>query len=653
MSDKKYRFISLDLWDTVIRRKCHPDEIKIHTARYLFIKYNNFLKWQDETVYSLVKSRIECEKNIGNITKKSGFDDEYDIKDVFRLWVSNSLSNLIIRVEEVVEELYYYELECEKRNSYLDPTIIKTINAYKYEKIGYISDFYAGTEFLDEIIKSIGFPIEFDIKMVSCEQKCNKRSGRLFNEISNQFGIQPVGHLHIGDNLYSDFKIPKKMGIDTLHYIPEEEHKKRIEKEADFSYEKRAFVEKCSNYPIKKATEEISVFFYGFASWILEQCINQGIEKIYFFTREGEFYKKVYDAIVSENPYYIKAPESQLLEVSRIATFGASLREVTIQEMMRIWNQYSCQSMKALFSSIGVNVEEVQSFLDKYKLPVYDMLTYPWEDERVQNMFEDRGFIETVNQTIENQKKYLLQYCSQRGINKEEKGKIAIVDIGWRGTIQDNLCYVFPNYDIYGYYIGLIPFLNAQPQNSYKEGYINNYKNHHALLMLSTPFEMICNSPNGSTVKYEEKDGRIVAVRKKEEGEDRIYFEYTEKIQKMVIQKMKDFVALSEQHYLTEMQFREQAYASLEHFIFEPDSEFAKTYFKLVHNEEFGVGNYIDKRTRFRPFLMIKALVSSKSRNELKDFLRNTTWPQGYFVKYHLYPALHLYNKILLKYYKR
>ena len=76
-----------------------------------------------------------------------------------------------------------------------------------------------------------------------------------------------------------------------------------------------------------------------------------------------------------------------------------------------------------------------------------------------------------------------------------------------------------------------------------------------------------------------------------------------------------------------------------------------KAYFALRHNEEFGVGSYVDRRTRFRPLLMALALVSKQKRKEFKDFLRDTTWPQGYLTKYRLYPLIGMYNRILEQYY--
>ena len=36
---------------------------------------------------------------------------------------------------------------------------------------------------------------------------------------------------------------------------------------------------------------------------------------------------------------------------------------------------------------------------------------------------------------------------------------------------------------------------------------------------------------------------------------------------------------------------------------------------------------------------------------EFKDFLRDTTWPQGYLTKYRLYPLIGMYNRILEQYY--
>lgn len=69
----------------------------------------------------------------------------------------------------------------------------------------------------------------------------------------------------------------------------------------------------------------------------------QGTKKIYFFTREGELYKEIYDAMaaVSKRIY----PKSYPLRVNRLATFIPSLREISTRGLVRPRNQYPIQSI--------------------------------------------------------------------------------------------------------------------------------------------------------------------------------------------------------------------------------------------------------------------------------------------------------------------
>ena len=38
------KIISFDIWDTILKRKCHPEEIKLYTANYLMLKHEQNLK---------------------------------------------------------------------------------------------------------------------------------------------------------------------------------------------------------------------------------------------------------------------------------------------------------------------------------------------------------------------------------------------------------------------------------------------------------------------------------------------------------------------------------------------------------------------------------------------------------------------------------
>ena len=642
MEQDAYEVITLDLWDTVIRRKCHPDEIKDKTSDYLLMNYYEYILREFRNVNALTQCRVQCEKEIGEKTRKKGLDDEYEIHTVFETLVQRLMPHYEGH-QSLADELYAFELHTELENAYLDPEIAVLVDAIPHKQLAYLSDFYAGFEFIDTILSHIGCPLHFDKRYISCECGYNKRSGRLFEFAGNDLKIPSEKQLHIGDNPYSDVEMPRSKGIEAIHYLPEAECALRFQKEKRYE-EAKASAHTGYQFAESDLKDDISLFFYGFLHWILESCLQDGTEEIYFFTREGEFFILFYDQIIETEYAGQKTPKSEILEVSRLSTFCPSLREISLTEMMRIWNQYSVQSPEALFKSLGISNELTVSFAEKYGLSLEEMITYPWQDERVIALFHDSDFVGMLEKQRDCKRQLLMEYLHRKGLPGGEKKKIAIVDIGWRGTIQDNISYLLPHCQIKGYYIGLIPFLNEQPANVTKRGYLNGYEKFELLLKYVMPFEMICNSPNGSTVNYEKKENTLYAVRKKEPEEDRVFYKYTEKIQKAVLTDIeKAGRKLAGQKYIASY-LRETAHQKLSDYILYPQRIVAEAYFSLKHNEEFGVGEYVDKTTVFRWDLLFKACLGRRNRSKLAQFLRDTTWPQGYLAKYGLFWLIKRYN---------
>lgn len=642
MEKRKCTLLTLDVWDTIIRRKCYPDQIKIETAKRFIEQYGEKF-YHKISPQQLAKIRIACEREISIETKKQGFDDEYEIHAVFQRWADKIMNVSSDERKKIADVLYQLELDEELEYAYLDPEIEALIDSIEYKQLAIVSDFYASKEFIIKIIEKCNFNKKIDKEYISCESKWNKRSGNLFEYVRKKENVDYSQWIHIGDNAYSDVEIPTKKGITAIHYLPERETALRKIRKEEFSWKEESVA--------SVGNKKMETFFYGFITWIAEEAMNQQIDTIYFFTREGEFYKQIYDEIKKNNPYNAKMPMAEVLEVSRLATFMPSLREISTQELMRIWNQYSVQSMSALFKSLHVNVDNVESYLKKYGIPKDEVIQYPWQDERVQKLFNDLDFLQYMESERERDRELLFTYFESKGLKKKLK-KVAIVDIGWRGTIQDNICYLYPQTEIYGYYIGLIPFLSEQPLNAHKMGYINQYKLCKSVLATMTPFEMFCNSPNGSTVGYKRENNKIYAVRKKEKSEDIIFYTYIKDEQKKIIHKMKDYCFEMKKNGYSSENYRNNAYEALYKYIAYPRRKIVKAYFNLKHNEEFGVGTYVDKTTRFRPKLMIEAVFKRSRRRELIEFLRDTTWAQGYLVKYWLYPALKIYNILLRKYEK-
>ena len=139
--------------------------------------------------------------------------------------------------------------------------------------------------------------------------------------------------VHIGDNPYSDYEIPQKLGIKAMAYTPAQEHRERKQRERLYNVQNGTDLTAIFQelYHGDGSAVGLSPFFMNYILWILENCAKKRIKKIYYFTREGEFFIQVHNMIVKSGilPEEI-LPKAEILEVSRVATFAPSLREPII-----------------------------------------------------------------------------------------------------------------------------------------------------------------------------------------------------------------------------------------------------------------------------------------------------------------------------------
>ena len=109
--------------------------------------------------------------------------------------------------------------------------------------------------------------------------------------------------------------------------------------------------------------------------------------------------------------------------------------------------------METLFKTLAIDMNEYKQYFGKYDINPKENIFDPWFDIRVQNLFADTEFVEKVNNELKNKRNELLKYFEkQKGIKNDEK-PLFLVDIGWRGTIQDNLAYIFDKKELGGYYM--------------------------------------------------------------------------------------------------------------------------------------------------------------------------------------------------------
>lgn len=615
------KIISFDIWDTIIKRKCHPEEIKLHTANYIVLKYQNRLKEKYKNIYEILKKRDEIEAQECSKNKEAGHDDECRITEIFKL-----LQKEIMKEEgsDISEELLREEIEQEKRVIFINPEILPIFDKYKDLKMYCISDFYMSGESLKELLNYLNVPIKIEKIYSSADYLLNKRTGNLYKKAEEELGIKPEEHIHVGDNQYSDIEIANGLGIETIKmtktnfdFVPEKGRKFNF----DLSNAKKKD-EQLKENRIFNSGVDLAPLLYFFGYSIVEYAIKNKINKVYYQTREGETFIKIHEMIKANNPFGVNIPECDTIEVSRMGTFSASLKEFSITELLRLWSQYRVQSMKTLFKTLAINIESYKQYLGKYDINPEENIIDPWFDIRVQRLCADKEFTQKINLELKRKREELLEYFEKKkGISNNEE-PLFIVDIGWRGTIQDNLSYIFTNKKISGYYLALYDFYNLQPDNSYKISFIDdkNIRDNEVASMI-TLLEWIYNPGTGSVIEYKQGE----AIRKAKTEETDIVKKYIEPLQEGMFAGAQIINEYMKCHPYEAKETKEYVYEVLRKVKTKPSKELIEAYYSMVFNDTFGTAEYVKKDNKLST---IERLNIFKCRN----MLRKEMWKEAFIV---------------------
>lgn len=664
--------VTVDVWDTLLRRRCHPDAIKLHLCRYLLNNYWSFLPVSYRDNWKLLQARLQAEGILARQSKSCGYDEEYLYHEVYKRWLELIQFDFNATQEGFYEELSAslekIELEQEHYVTYPDPHIKETLANYADCQVAFLSDFYFPAKHVQKLLEVHGFSDLVTFGVVSCDVKLNKRSGRLFEYFHSLYGSVPERHTHIGDNAWSDVESPRRLGIAALHYLPELQHEKRKLVEAGFENRPR-FILKATEKLMECLSEtalpddrikkefyclgrRFSLLFFSFILYVMEKAVADKVERLLFFTREGEFFLKLYCQLQENNPLGHHVPDASLLEVSRLSTFAGSLREFSCVELMRIWNLYSVQSMSGLFSSLDIDPEPFQKLIESYGLNLKESIRFPWQDQRILALFADNMFLQPVEKIILEKKQLLLSYLASAQLSGNNS-KVGIVDIGWRGTIQDNLAYLFPNTVLHGYYLALNRFLNVQPENCVKSSFGPNLNvdgtSFDFLLDLVEPMEMLCNSPNGSVQGYFLNESGVQVTKLIDSSENRVHEDYISSFQKGVLESISFWADFSRTHGYSAIELKPIALDIWIKMIQKPHPYIAKALFELNHNELFGTGSFSDKSKLPDINAVLKALLSSKRNEFIQQFKSDVRWLSGFYAN----PNISYIYKILIRWFIR
>ena len=246
----------------------------------------------------------------------------------------------------------------------------------------------------------------------------------------------------------------------------------------------------------------------------------------------------------------------------------------------------------------------------------------PWFDVRVQQLCADEEFLANINLKLKEKREELLNYFKHKGITNDET-PLFIVDIGWRGTIQDNLAHIFTNKKIDGYYLTLYDYYNLQPKNTSKISYIDDKKvRDNEVGSMITLLEWIYNPGTGSVIEY--KDGK--PIRKVKEDEKNVVEKYIKPLQDGMIEASKLINEYMKYHSYDLNELKQYVYKLMKNIKEKPSKELINVYYNMVFNDTFGSNEYVRKDKKLS---IIEKLNILKCRN----MLRKESWKEA-FIEY-------------------
>lgn len=449
---------------------------------------------------------------------------------------------LSTEAEITVQPLMQLEMELELASCQPNPEVV---SLYKQclaagKTVILISDMYLSSAFLKQMLEKCGIT-GYHRLYVSCECGAKKADGSLFRLVLKEWDLAPHQLLHVGDNIRSDIVWAAKLGMHT-RYVKNDE--KVLCKQSSHLPESLQLESRVLSAIVRNACAELGgvkklgcetlgPILLGFSLWLKDQLEREGIRKVYFMSRDGYVMQRAFDLL------QFPGMESHYLYCSRRSytvpllwchpEFESVFQYITIPKRV---------SLNRFLIYIGLEPENYRNRAEACGLSM-DRI---YENNGFFHSQEVRAFYKTIQSDVESnsRKEYdaLLTYIRQTGM----QGKVAVVDIGRHGTMQNALQQLIEtaklDIDVTGYYVGVSSVAPLISSGKIKaKGYLHNLEecvNIEIEMSKFVPiFESVFLAQHGSVRCFEEKDGIAgpVLYPYEYEGDEKKYIDELEIIQ--------------------------------------------------------------------------------------------------------------------------
>ena len=315
----------------------------------------------------------------------------------------------------------------------------------------------------------------WDGLFVSNEVGLRKDKGELYAHVLAHYAIEPKEMLMVGDNERSDVQIPCDIGASFLHLLKPVELARGLPRFSDLitSHEYRGDIDaeitlglvvRKNFSPIHYQTFDpdslvqvtpynlgyslVGPLLVSFAQWLVQQARADGIERLYFLSREGKPIKQIYDYWTGGEK---NAPTSEYLVISRRAAGLAAIS--TLDDILDIakTTYFSNTIENFLHTRYGLNLPDARWKELTRSLNIERTTLISVQNRRIASLVPLLQTLEAeILARVQRERLALLHYLTDKGLNRDAHQ--AVVDIGYGGSVQGYMNKLLSQ-KLHGYYM--------------------------------------------------------------------------------------------------------------------------------------------------------------------------------------------------------
>nr|WP_314489383.1 HAD family hydrolase [uncultured Kingella sp.] len=472
--------VSFDIFDTVLTRvlEC-PIDVFAYVERELLA--------QGLPAKGFAKIRFDAENRARAVAWNATKAEEITFNEIYQQ-VQNApqlagASNVVEAAREA--EIQAEQIACVPIADQVE--LIKRLKAAG-KTIIFVSDMYLSQAQIQAILAYNQIDSLCEHLFVSSEYNKTKHTGKIWDMVRQHIpATQRI--LHIGDNVHSDVEQPQKADIDTLHY-PRFIAERRVGASLSAELVPFSILSRLADLAAQKEHDPEEAFWrklgqslgaltlYSYIQWLAEQVKCNKIEHIYFCARDAQVIQAAWN--ICDLDQACGTTSSYLYVSRKVLRYSTCYTEIV---------QNGRLSDESLLFLVEHSLNENSTFRDIFK---------PFNlSDAIINQHGLCDIIESLDSVIDWSKtaaikeyinSYLLDdmlpafkavfdnamgYYHQEGVFFADR-KVAIMDLGWAGTMQAALIdlrrYMGVEKNLAGYYYGLWGVDNAVAGKAYHNG---------------------------------------------------------------------------------------------------------------------------------------------------------------------------------------